>query len=112
MKIDYLTWVKNNDSELHKSADCYNLLHSGVFQPTKIFFNHIEKFYFSNNFMNQFEQPNSWGHINLLQNIAKEYENISTDRILLTNGASSAIFLVCQSLSGEMFFSPFIIHHS
>jgi hypothetical protein len=93
MKINYLTWIHNLSKELHGRADCYNLLYSNVQEPTDLLVKHYEN---SNEFSQQFKQPNAWGHPHLVEGIANNY-GISSDRILITTGASLGMVMVCQT---------------
>lgn len=93
MKTNYLTWIHNLSKELHGRTDCYNLLYSNVQEPTDLLVQHYEN---SHEFSQQFKQPNVWGHPHLIEGIANNY-GISSDRILITTGASLGMVMVCQT---------------
>lgn len=96
LRIEYLTWVKNLSRELRefkKHAPCFNLTASSVAVPIELFSNHI-KMGLSREAL---EEPDPWYNPKLVERISL-IEGVDPDNILITNGASGAIFLVCRTI--------------
>lgn len=88
---DFLEWAKRKGPE-----DV--LAHSSVAEPT--IHDAVNKGYCSPKFDDLLEKDNQWGLINLKRAIAKRYGIEDTEdepRVLLTPGASNAIYVVCKT---------------
>jgi aspartate/methionine/tyrosine aminotransferase len=103
MKLDklrtgYLEWFKDLEQRLHKldgRSAYYNLSYSSVAEPTDILLDHVRRY--TPDLERRLKEPNPWGQPTLIDHIAARYM-IDRDMVLLTTGASSAIFLACQAL--------------
>src|SRR5438874_2560943 len=98
MKTGYLTWVKDLDERIDKLENIYDFTGSAVYEPDILPYLSWPKL------RKRLQRPNYWGHPNLIAAIGKRYGigkangRPDRDRILLTNGASVAIWLVCRAL--------------
>ena len=104
----FLESVKNQDERLYRlslnakhlrqSKDLYDLSHSSVAEPTDLLLGHItEQLSDRDRFKERLAETNAWGQVTLRQQIGRRYA-VGPERVLLTTGASDAIFLVCQAL--------------
>lgn len=88
---DFLEWAKRKGPE-----DV--LAHSSVTEPT--IYDAVNNSYCSPKFANLLEKDNQWGLISLKRAIAERYGIEDTEdkpRVLLTPGASNAIYVVCKT---------------
>ncbi len=92
----YLTWIKNVDEKIHGRDDCYNLASSGIDEPTDLLASLIARMG-DQEFRRRLDEPNPWGQPTLISGIAKRYR-FPSDRVLLTNGVSAAMYLICRAL--------------
>lgn len=99
MQKGFLAWIKDLEEELHGCTDCYNFSGSGILEPTEMLLEHSRSA--QSMLALRLEEPNPWGHPKLIDSVAKKYSIVDTDRILITSGASIAIFLVCRTLLAE-----------
>lgn len=96
LRIEYLTWVKNLYGEFRaskKDAPCFNLTASSVAVPIELFSDHIKR----GLSREELEEPDPWVHPKLVERISIS-EGVDPDNVLITNGASGAIFLVCRTI--------------
>lgn len=96
MKLDYLKWYKDIELKLHGQTDTHLLLSSAIDEPTDLLKKHLKQFA-DEQFEKRINVPSFWGHEKLIANIAERY-NTKEDNILISLGASNAIFLICQAL--------------
>ena len=96
MKNDYLTWFKNQLLELHGREDIISLVSSSVDEPWTVF-NWQMSDHFGKDLTQRLSEPNPWGLSKLKELISSQY-NINAQNIILTKGATNAIFLICQCL--------------
>ena len=96
MKNDYLTWFKNQLLELHGREDIISLVSSSVDEPWTVF-NKQMRDHFGKDLMRRLSEPNPWGLLKLKELISSQY-GINAQNIILTQGATNAIFLICQCL--------------
>lgn len=95
MRTDYLTWVKNLDKELRGRQDCCRLYDSSIHEPAETLCEEIKRTCSKEDLL---REPNPWGHPGLIEAIAKKYGISDENRVLVTTGASLAIFLICRAL--------------
>ncbi len=96
MKNDYLTWYKKLLIELHEREDTISLISSSVDEPWTVF-NRQMRDHFDKDIMQRLSVPNPWGLPGLKELISSKY-GINAQNIILTRGATNAIFLICQCL--------------
>lgn len=93
MRIAYLTWVKNLIKDLENREDrdeCCNLAGSAISEPSHLLDALAER----GMWKTVLSKPDPWWNASLLEAIAARY-GVDSGNILVTNGASEAIFLVC-----------------
>lgn len=100
MKTNFLTWIKNINGALYNRSESYNLTDSSIYEPTEILLKDINRDN-STDFITRLQEPNPWGHPRLIEAIKKIYGVSHEDRVLITSGASIAIFLICRALLVE-----------
>ncbi len=95
MRSRYLDWYKTRMPRIHGSPGIISFLSSSVPEPWDL----IHELPTQNqmDFRRLLKIPNPWGHPKLLSIIAKKYSG-KTETIVLTQGATNAIFLLCQTL--------------
>ena len=96
MKNDYLTWFKNQLLELHGKEDIISLVSSSVDEPWTVFNQQMSN-HSGKDLMQRLSEPNPWGLSKLKELISSQY-GINAQNIILTQGATNAIFLICQCL--------------
>ena len=96
MKDDYLTWYKNQLLELHGRDDIISLVDSSVDEPWTVF-NQQMSDHSGKDLMKRLSEPNFWG-LSKLKNVISSQYGINALNIILTQGATNAIFLICQCL--------------
>jgi aspartate/methionine/tyrosine aminotransferase len=96
MKSKYLTWFKDLEIELESRDEGTMLLCSSIQEPLDLLHKLITPL-FEQNLSDHFTRVNGWGLPSLIENLAKRYF-VKPENVQLSNGASNAIFLVCQSL--------------
>ncbi len=93
--IEYLIWAKAADEKALGRQGRYNLHGSYIEYPAELLLEDIRHRYFDE-LMSLIRASNPWGHPELIKSIKSCY-GVSEREILTTQGASSAIFLVCMS---------------
>jgi len=93
VRIDYLTWVKELFRKSTEFEIFYNMVGSSMDEPMELLEKHIPMALSKQ----ALEHPDPWFHPKLIENISR-IEGVSPDRVLITNGASGGIFLVCKTL--------------
>ena len=92
--MDYLTWYKARLNRLYQNPTEISLLNSSV-QPSDVLRNmgsiNVDMLRRRN------QIPNPFGHPNLVQTISQQ-TRVDPDRILLTQGATQGIYLICSTL--------------
>ena len=96
MKTDYLTWYKDLLPEIQGREDIIPLISSSVDEPWTVF-NRQMSDHFGKDLMQRLSEPNPWGLPALKELISSQY-GINAQNIILTRGATNAIFLICQCL--------------
>ncbi|MFH1942978.1 MAG: pyridoxal phosphate-dependent aminotransferase [bacterium] len=99
MRIDYLAWAKDLHRELSGRKDrdrCCNLASSAILEPRALLRNHVG----SCSIDTLFDWPDPWGNARLAEMIASR-NGMRPENVLLTNGASQGMFIVCQAFLGK-----------
>ncbi len=96
MKDDYLTWFKNQLLDIHGREDIISLVSSSVDEPWTVFNRQMSN-HFGKDLMQRLSEPNPWGLSKLKELISSQY-CINAQNIIITQGATNAIFLICQCL--------------
>ena len=95
MRLDFLQWYKDLEYRLHGQPGLHLLLSSAVDEPTELLHKHLKQFG-DERFESRINVPIFRGHQGLIKNIGKRY-NTDPENILITRGASNAIYLICQA---------------
>ncbi len=96
MQNDYLSWYKDLMNYFHKNPDAISLLRSGVPEPLALLRRQMTSLY-DMQLAPLLNTPNPWGHPALIERIATRY-SMPVNSIIRTNGATNALFLICQAL--------------
>ncbi|HVO41579.1 MAG TPA: pyridoxal phosphate-dependent aminotransferase [Aggregatilineales bacterium] len=91
----YLTWLKNNFSVSTTTPDSYDLTSSGVMPPIALLVDQIRAL--GTEFKSYLETFAPWGEPLLLDSISQIY-HYPADRIVITSGVSSALYLLSLAL--------------
>ena len=89
--VEYLTWFKENEKGMNARN---NLASSAVFEPKNAILNLVT----SQELSNRLNMHDPWWHPALLQHLRQQYHIAKGRELVITNGASGAIWLVCQAL--------------
>jgi len=95
-RINYLTWVKNLYKDLirlDQSGPFYNLTASSIAQPIDSFSNHL----MLGLSRKALERTDPWSHPQLVERISR-IESVKPENIMLSSGASGALFLICRTI--------------
>ena len=92
----FIEWIKNIYEQVHGCTNCYDFLGSSIRQPTDLLLEHVRSD--ESTLARRLAEPNSWGHPKLIGAIAKKYSIADKNRILVTSGCSSAIYLIYRTL--------------
>jgi len=95
MRLDFLQWYKDLEYRLRGQPGLHLLLSSAVDEPTELLHKHLKQFA-DEQFESRINVPIFRGHQRLIKNIGKRY-NADPENILITRGASNAIYLVCRA---------------
>lgn len=96
MHTDYLSWYKDLLNYFHKNPDAISLLSSSVPEPLTLLQRQMTSLY-DMQLVPLLNTPNPWGHPALVERIARRYA-MPPDTVMRTNGATNALFLLCQAL--------------
>ena len=92
-RIDYLTWIKELFRKSTEFDVFFNMVGSSMHEPMELLEKHIPMALSRQ----ALEHPDPWFHPKLIENISR-IEGVNPDQVLITNGASGGIFLVCKTL--------------
>ncbi len=95
MDNNYLAWYKDIEIEITNRDDINLLMASSVSQPTELLLADLKKF--SRQVEKRIPYSNAYGHPLFIDAIAARY-NLDPERIVITNGVSNAIYLVCKAV--------------
>ncbi|MCC6190577.1 MAG: aminotransferase class I/II-fold pyridoxal phosphate-dependent enzyme [Anaerolineales bacterium] len=94
---DFLTWVKNLDVEAHSRPGTFNLAGSGIVKPVELL-REIIRVAITEIEPARIDEAHNWGHPSLISAISRRYGITDQQRIIPSNGASLAYYLVCRTL--------------
>ena len=89
--VEYLTWFKEHEKGMNAHN---NLASSAIVEPE----NAIRDLVTSQEFSNRLNMHDPWWHPTLLRYLRQEYHLAEGRELIITNGASGAIWLVFQAL--------------
>lgn len=89
--VEYLTWFKENEKRMNPFN---NLASSAIYEPENAILDSIK----SQKLSDQLSLHDPWWHPTLLQHLKQQYSIADGRELIITNGASGAIWLVFQSL--------------
>jgi len=94
--VGFIEWIKNIYEQVHGCTNCYDFLGSSTLPPTDLLLEHVRGD--ESTLARRLGEPNNWGHPRLIDAIAKKYGIADKNRILVTSGGSSAIYLIYRTL--------------
>jgi aspartate/methionine/tyrosine aminotransferase len=98
--IDYLTWYKDVEIELHSRSDAHHvLISSSVCEPTHMLEQDIRAS-LDDDFARHIAIPDSWGYPPLIESISERY-GVDRSWIVPTGGVSNSLYLVCSEFLGS-----------
>lgn len=88
--VEYLTWFKENEKGMNHGN---NLASSAVCETENAVFDLVKSQELTDRLIHD-----PWWHPALLRHLKRQYDITAGRRLVITNGASGAIWLVCQAL--------------
>lgn len=92
--VEYLTWFKEHE----KGMTTYNNLASSAISEPE---NTVHSLLTSQEFPNRLNMHDPWWHPALLQHLRQKYHIVDGRELIITNGASGAIWLVFKALVSQ-----------
>jgi aspartate/methionine/tyrosine aminotransferase len=92
---EFLPWIKDLYASLHGRVGCYDLMNSGIREPTdllgRLLFEQQEEL------RSRVAQSSEWGHPALVAGLRRRHAIPADKEMLITAGATAGFWLACQA---------------